>query len=155
MLLPVLPTDTCEVSTGRMQTAEFRPEDSKWCIKEQSGERRSPRVMLDLGTGVPSDFLHVILSKQPSSVQINNIYCVAYRGQVLDNSVWGREPSEKDCPGLVWPPRTRLSPLKSQPCPPRLNPEDPATLQGQLPKALAAQGSTTYHRLECFPSSVG
>lgn len=51
-------------------------------------------IVLDLETGVPSDFQHVILPKHSNSVQISNVYCVVYRAQeVADNPVRGREQS--------------------------------------------------------------
>lgn len=53
------------------------------CYGTEEGKKthtvEHPCVMLDLGTGAPSDFLHAVLPRHHSSVQTNNIYCLVYR----------------------------------------------------------------------------
>lgn len=82
-----LPTDVYGVSLGkgecRMPRARLREQQGG---TERNGEGRAdtphphPRVMLDLGTGVPSDSLAGIVPKQPCSLQNSNGYCVMHRG---------------------------------------------------------------------------
>lgn len=65
---------------GRMRSAQSREQQSgtSWNRGGKADTHPGcPCVLLDLGTGLPSDSSPVIL---PSSLQNSNIYCVVYRG---------------------------------------------------------------------------
>ena len=78
-----LPTNIYGVFIVKGECRALRAENSRVaCHGAEEGEQThpGPRVLLDLGTGIPSDPSPVTLPRHPRSLQNSKVCCVVYRG---------------------------------------------------------------------------